>query len=413
MAFILGPENPALDFLRDVPNQFELRSGFIVVAWARQSGVGLLHSALAEHLRNVDVLVGMSNRGTSAEALAYLQTLSRRVFVYHKHHRQTFHPKLYLFDNGDSPPSDAAMLVGSSNLTGGGLWQNVEGNLVLRLRPASHAEDRAIYESVAQRVRGLLDSPFSEQLTSNSRIHDLLQDGYLSTEDELRRSRVQNSSDAARRGQRRQRPEAPPPRLPGFTLPTLNVNFVRTDSRGPNPAIITEGSTLLADSHPMERFYVRTLTANDVNKLQGVTPGTPEWDIGETARNAMPDFWGWPDKYSTVVRQRERLEWTSRGLLRSSSTQGSGVEVEIVIWHREQRPGHAAEHRLNIRPRATLLEVTPKEFNTDSLVVIERSPADRDYTFLVHLLTRNDVEYNDYSGYLRHTRPKHRYGYGP
>ena len=163
----------------------------------------------------------------------------------------------------------------------------------------------------------------------------------------------------------------------------------------------------------MEQFYVRTLTANDVNKLQGLTPGTAEWDIGKTARDAMPTFWGWPDAYKHARHGRNRLEWKSKGILRSSSTSGSGVEVDIVIWHREQRPQHAAEHRLRIGPGPTLLNATPPGFNTNSLVVLERFPADREQTFLVHLLTTDDAEYDDYFRYLRHVRPNHRYGYGP
>ena len=168
MTFILGPSQPAYSFLKEVPSRFELRNGVIVVAWARRSGVGLLYSALGESLRNVDVVVGMANRGTSAEALALLRSISRRVFVYHKHHLQTFHPKVYLFDDGQSPPSDAVLLVGSSNLTGGGLYQNIEGNLALELRPSDLEADRTTYDSVVQEVAGLQVSPFCEQLMDAS-----------------------------------------------------------------------------------------------------------------------------------------------------------------------------------------------------------------------------------------------------
>ena len=77
MTFILGPGHSAYDFLREVPARLEIRNGSIVVAWARRSGVGLLYSAMGESLRNVDVIVGMANRGTSAEALALLLSISR------------------------------------------------------------------------------------------------------------------------------------------------------------------------------------------------------------------------------------------------------------------------------------------------------------------------------------------------
>ncbi len=413
MTFLLGPSRSAYSSLLEVPTRFEIRNGVIVVAWARRSGVGILHAALGESLRNVDVVVGMANRGTSAEALALLRSLSRRVFVYHKHHLQTFHPKVYLFDDGQSPPSDALLLVGSSNLTGGGLYQNIEGNLELALRPTDHEKDRATYDSVVQEVGGLMASPFCEQLVDDDRIRQLLEDRYVSNEATLARKRRRDNGEVARRGERRKRPEAPPPPLPLFSLPPLPVSFggLETEEAEVEPAHPEDQA--LGGIDLTEHFYVRTLTINDVNKLHGVTPGTAEWDIGVTARNARPAFWGWPDRYANVVRTLPRLEWRITGSLRSSLTGDEGVDVEISIWFREERPGHAAEHRLRIGPRATLVNATPNNFDTTSLVVLERLPVGRTHTFFVQLLTEQDAGYDDYFRYLTQDRPRHRYGYGP
>lgn len=413
MTFILGPSNSAYSFLKEVPAQFELRNGVIVVAWARRSGVGLLYTALAERLQNVDVVVGMANRGTSAEALALLRSVSRRVFVYHKHRLQTFHPKVYLFDDGQSPPSEAALLVGSSNLTGGGLYQNIEGNLALRLSPSDREEDRVTYDSVVQEVAGLLASPFCEQLTDDGRISQLLDDGYISNEAALARKRRKDNSEAARLGERHRRPEAPPPPLPPFSLPPIEVTFGEVDIAVTGVESTSTGYQLPSAFDPTEQFYVRTLTTNDVNKLHGRTPGTAEWDLGVTARDANPAFWGWPDHYQSVIRRFPRLEWQTTGSLQSSVTGAAGVDVDIALWFREQRPRHAAEHRLRIGSRTTLVNATPQNFDTTSLVVLERLPAGRTHTFLVQLLTNQDPGYNDYLTYLTHDRPQHRYGYGP
>ena len=84
-----------------------------------------------------------------------------------------------------------------------------------------------------------------------------------------------------------------------------------------------------------------------------------------------------------------------------------------MLWFREQRPGHAAEHRLRIAPRPALTGATPANFDTTSLVVIERLPPGRPQTFLLQLLTNQDPEYVDYAAYLARNRPRHRYGYGP
>jgi hypothetical protein len=154
------------------------------------------------------------------------------------------------------------------------------------------------------------------------------------------------------------------------------------------------------------------LTANDVKKLHGQRTGTAEWDIGETARNAMPSFWGWPDQYVQVLRRQERLEWSTTGILLTSLTPKAGVDVDIVLWYRGPRPGHAAEHRLGVRPRPKLIKAAPDDFDTTSLVVLERLPPDRNHTFLIQLLTKQDPGYEDYEQYLLYARPQHRYGYG-
>ena len=375
VTFILGPNHSAYSYFREIAGRLEIRNGAIVVAWARRSGVGLLRSALGEeNLVNVDVVVGMANRGTSAEALALLRSMTRRVFVYHKHHLQTFHPKVYLFDDGQSPPTDAVLLVGSSNLTGGGLYQNIEGNLTLGLQPSFHEKDRAIYDSVVQEIAGLQSSTFCEQLVGDEQIKQLLEDRYISTESTLVSKRRRDNSEVARRGERRFRPEAPPPPLPRFALPPLQVRFGGVEREGAIYEQSHIGYQAIVVNDPTEEFYVRTLTANDVNKLHGITPGTAEWDIGVTARNARPAFWGWPARYTNVVRRLPRLEWQMTGSLQSSVTGVDGVEVEISLWFREERPGHAAEHRLRIGPRSTLVDATPRDFDTTSLVVLERLP---------------------------------------
>jgi hypothetical protein len=73
-------------------------------------------------INKVRVVVGMAGAGTSAEALSYLKAHCAEVHLFHKHHRQTFHPKIYCFDGSGDPPAASRLIVGSSNLTGGGLF---------------------------------------------------------------------------------------------------------------------------------------------------------------------------------------------------------------------------------------------------------------------------------------------------
>src|SRR5207249_4383669 len=120
-----------------------------------------------------------------------------------------------------------------------------------------------------------------------------------------------------------------------------------------------------------DRFFVRTLTANDVEKLHARTPGTFEPDLGETARDRFPTFWGWPQKYATVTRQLTRLEWNATARLFSNGTPSEGVEVALMLWFREARTaangqlGHAAEHRFRPGPISTVRRYVPERFDAN------------------------------------------------
>lgn len=100
----------------------------VAVAWARLAGADVLLDLAERCHLSLDVTVGVNNRGTTAEALLRLLS-SRSLVVHYRHPRQTFHPKLYWLT--DASGSD--ILVGSSNLTAGGLAGNVEMTLAVQI----------------------------------------------------------------------------------------------------------------------------------------------------------------------------------------------------------------------------------------------------------------------------------------
>jgi hypothetical protein len=162
-----------------------------------------------------------------------------------------------------------------------------------------------------------------------------------------------------------------------------------------------------------DQFFVRTLTPNDVEKLFGNTPGTFETDLGETARDGYPTFWGWPDNYEEVIRRKPegRLEWKARASLYSSE-KPRGVPVTAMLWYREAREGHAAEHRLGLQPIGRVRTAVPSSFNTESLMVVERAPGNTNEVFVIRFITAGEPGYGDFAKYLTEDRPQHRYGYG-
>lgn len=431
MPLILGPTSSAIDAIRRIREAGGIERVTVLVAWARLNGVALFLNALVEDVVKARIVVGMAGAGTSAEALSYLREHCAEVHLFHKHHRQTFHPKVYCFDGPGNPPDMSHLMVGSSNLTGGGLFSNYEASLVSSVRPSSSNEDRETWDSVMAAFDEVTTSPYSERIDDDVRIQVLLDEGYLATEARLRRRGNEDGKSAVKQGVKRAKPEAPPPKLVVPMLPEAPFLFVE-----PVPAAVFAGDAwvdVVEEPLPLGepvvapepfiadgRFFVRTLTANDVAKIRGDQTGTFEPDLGMTARNSLPGFWGWPARYVFVTRkQKTRLEWAARGRAFSSVMPG-GIDVEVMQWVRAARaaaPGqqrsHAAEHRLRIGPQPVFAQVLPPGFGVTSLVIIERLPEDEPHEYRVMLLAAGEPGYEDYSHYLVTTRPEHRFGYGP
>jgi len=128
---------PAAD--RDEWLGYKLRSllesrgenGFVIfrlmVAFVKTSGLIRIANAIGAFRENggrIEAVVGVDSRGTSKQGLHMLYGLADEVYVYHDTSlNRTFHPKLYLLAN---PGNNATVLIGSSNLTAGGLFTNYE-----------------------------------------------------------------------------------------------------------------------------------------------------------------------------------------------------------------------------------------------------------------------------------------------
>src|SRR5947209_3017195 len=97
------------------------------IAFVKYSGVKHVKGALAEFAQRATVRlsVGIDSGGTSVEGLSALLDAIKdkgEVWIFHNASRSTFHPKVYLFKNENA----AELVVGSGNLTEGGLFSNYE-----------------------------------------------------------------------------------------------------------------------------------------------------------------------------------------------------------------------------------------------------------------------------------------------
>lgn len=174
----------------------------IAVAWVRHAGARQLRSALRKFLRRGGILritVGIDIENTSREGLAELLKLRHGdvgVFVYHNEAQAvTFHPKVYLF----SSATEAKLIVGSSNLTEGGLSTNTEAALEVEATLRHKAVQAA--QEVLRSWRDpatLVARPLTRDL-----LKELVKEGYVLRESSLRERRAKTASSARRRRRRK------------------------------------------------------------------------------------------------------------------------------------------------------------------------------------------------------------------
>ena len=121
--------------LRDSLRWPDARQAWFAVAWARRSGLARIEKELRAFRngnRSLRVLIGIDQHGGTIEGLQKARELFTEARVYHDANRspvRTFHPKLFVVQAS----SRARAIVGSGNLTAGGLLTNYELSMRLDL----------------------------------------------------------------------------------------------------------------------------------------------------------------------------------------------------------------------------------------------------------------------------------------
>ncbi|HGN8757566.1 MULTISPECIES: phospholipase D family protein [Enterobacter] len=161
--------------LLDSPDYHTLN---IVVAFAKNSGVLRIKDSLERFRKRggiVNAYLGVDLGGTSYEALTALLLHTDSLNIIHSEKAQTFHAKIYQF-LGDN---NGLIVVGSHNLTGGGLWTNFESSVHIAIDRVNENEGEIL--SGLENYIGELTSLGNSfmPITSQDDIETLLQNGYI------------------------------------------------------------------------------------------------------------------------------------------------------------------------------------------------------------------------------------------
>jgi HKD family nuclease len=168
--------------------QEDFNEFYLIAAYAKKSGVLRLLPYL-ESFRGrggtITAIVGIDQFNTSIEALRHLKGVCNNLYIFHSESpTQTFHPKVYLFKNTNK----AWFSIGSSNLTGGGLFSNYEVNYYKELQlniPDQDEELRNISAIFTQYTD--ITNPCCK-VVDDALIDELSASGYIKSELELQRT---------------------------------------------------------------------------------------------------------------------------------------------------------------------------------------------------------------------------------
>lgn len=262
------------------------------IAFVRRSGVLFIYDKLRAFATRsrVALRVGVDLQGTSKEGLFLLKEAvqPQKITIVHSAGVSTFHPKIYLFRN----LHEAEVIIGSGNLTAGGLYTNFEGCVSIRLDLSN-----AIHAHFLRDIDNLLDH-WSDLHSGAARILDdellerLEADGYIVSENHP----TSSSAVAEKRT--------------SVSTVVADKELLFQALKVPNPPSTSTTARLAQATQQKENApilrptafsgFVMTLQRTDVGVGQttkGTSRRSPEIFIPLAARDYAPEFWGWPDKF--------------------------------------------------------------------------------------------------------------------
>lgn len=350
------------------------------VAFVKRSGTRQIAAGLSEFGKhgNVELIVGIDHHGTSEEGLRDLLIATKpngRIIVFHNRTSSTFHPKIYLFKSQDA----AQLMIGSGNLTGGGLYTNYEASFCLDLdlndRPqskllASVEEVLDEWSDPSLGIAKVLDEQLLSILSRSGRVRSERETDESDSSSERTAASPENGSlendDAADdfNSLFLAVPVPPAPRVREPAQSSGEPSRAREQSE-------TTDEPIEEAQPPQVTNFVMTLHQTDVGYGQvaaGTSRRSPEIFVPLAARNANPAFWEWrdgfvednnrPGKWDRAnVRMRlgaetilvSMMTWPDRRdfRLRSEALRNAG-EVGDILRLEKVEPGREYEYVVEI-----------------------------------------------------------------
>lgn len=170
----------------------------IFVAFISRSGLNSISNELNTFIsagNSVKIYAGVDLHGTSKEALEMLIQRNIETYIVYSPNSLIYHPKIYLFEGRDN----SMVILGSSNLTTTGLFQNVEASICIKII-ADDIAGKTFLDELLQHYNGIINATHQscKQLTID--ILKLLEDNKIVLpETLLTRKRNQSNREYSKR----------------------------------------------------------------------------------------------------------------------------------------------------------------------------------------------------------------------
>ena len=319
-AFLLQgvTEDSHADMVRDVLGIPDPERVLISAAFMNEGGLSILSDVLAPAAQQTTIVTGIRNGITSAQGLRRSLEIGCRTYAVDTGSRTVlFHPKVYLARNAN----EARLIVGSANLTHGGLNSNVEASIFLKV-----ARDDPEWTSLITELENKIDGMIAEYpenvfvIADNAAIERLLLSGRVVDESvtpgpTTSGSSIRSELDTVSRMQLKAKSIARP-RIEQFPITTPSVLTIPPPVGGAVP--VQERLTLVWQSNPLTRRDLQIPTGSNTNQTGSMLFG----------RGAMDDI-----DYMPYFRDQvfPHLDWQFDPAPRLSHLERAQARFQFVI----------------------------------------------------------------------------------
>ena len=355
---------------------------YAAIAFIKKSGVKHLHNELKDfaNTKTVRITSGIDLAGTSIEGLQQLMNALNgfgNVWIFHNENGSTFHPKVYLFFNAN----EAILIIGSGNLTQGGIFTNYEASMAISLN-LELKEEKRVFDDVKKTLDSWsINGGDCSKLLNDELLKELIDNGYIFPESMMskRIAAVKAKTTSGTDGREKRKiftsrkvPTAPSAKEHHIDLPD-GVKMEGYAVIAPNPVKPKLGLNIV---------YLMTLQKTDVGSGQttsGTSRRSPEIFIPISARNHNPEFWGWTNLFTEDSAKTGKFDRKNVPMIIG----GAKINVNMMTW----------PDKSDFRLRN---EVLRKSGNIGDILKLERAEVDLDYEYSIEIISQGSSNFAKY-----------------